>query len=45
MQNAAKTLLWPLKKGETEAVLKRLERHKTTFLLALAAEQVLVSNQ
>jgi hypothetical protein len=45
MQNAAKKLLWPLKKSETEAHLKRLERHKTTFSLALSAEQLLVSFQ
>ncbi|KAF8246554.1 hypothetical protein K440DRAFT_602223, partial [Wilcoxina mikolae CBS 423.85] len=40
IQNAAKKLLWPLKKGDTEALLIRLEHNKSTFSLALSAEQL-----
>ena len=39
---AAKSLIWPLKQTETLALIRRLESHKTTFLCALTAQNLLV---
>ena len=42
LSRTSQLLMWPLKQKETLALLRRLERHKATFLSALTAQNLLV---
>ena len=37
VQNIAKRFLWPISRDEVQGIIERLERHKSTFTLALVA--------
>lgn len=37
VQNLSKRFLWPISRGDIQDIMARLERHKTTFSLALTA--------